>query len=324
MRNVTFRLESWATKFPFSTAIRTVTEVKILTVTLTENGVSGRGEATGIHYLGESSETILAQAESVKKALQQGIDREALRTLLPAGGARNAIDCPLWDLQAKLSDKTIWELTAIAPTETNTVYTVSIDTPEVMAASAKKLDTSKIKVKLDGKQPLACIEAVCDARPDAEVVVDVNQGWNFKQLVELAPKFKRLGIIMIEQPLPRGADTELETYYSPIPLCADESCLDTSELEQASQRYQMINIKLDKTGGLTEALELAKQAKALGLGLMVGNMLGTSLAMAPAFVVAQLCQLADLDGPVLLKNDRLNAMSFDGGMVSPPIAGLWG
>jgi len=324
MRNVSLLLESWPTQSPFSTAVRTVTEAQVLTVTLSEQGAMGRGEASGIHYLGETAESLLAQAESVKTSLQQGIGREQLRTLLPAGGARNAIDCALWDLEAKLKDKTIWDLTVIEPGETHTVYTVSVSTPEAMAATAINLDTPKIKVKLDGDQPLACIEAICAVRPDAEIVVDVNQGWTFEQLVELAPELKRLGILMIEQPLPRGADTELEGYQSPLPLCADESCLDTSELEQAARRYQMINIKLDKTGGLTEALELAQQAKAMGLGLMVGNMLGTSLAMAPAFVVAQLCQLADLDGPVLLKNDRTYAMTYANGLVSLPRTELWG
>ena len=324
MRNVTLLLESWPTKVPFCITRHTFTEARVLTVTISEKKAVGRGEATGVYYLDETGDSILAQAKSVKKYLQQGAGREQLRTLLPAGGARNAIDCALWDLEAKLSGSSIWGLTAIEPSDTNTVYTVGIDTPEAMAAATMNLDTPKVKVKLDSVHPLECINAVRAARPDAEIVVDVNQGWTFDQLVELAPEFKQLGVIMIEQPLPRGADTELENYESPLPLCADESCLDTSELQQASYRYQMINIKLDKTGGLTEALDLAQQAKAMGLGLMVGNMLGTSLAMAPAFVVAQLCQLADLDGPVLLKHDRPHAMTYVGGLVSPPTPQLWG
>jgi L-alanine-DL-glutamate epimerase-like enolase superfamily enzyme len=162
------------------------------------------------------------------------------------------------------------------------------------------------------------------ARPDAEIVVDVNQGWTFEQLVELAPKFKELGVAMIEQPLPRGADEALEGYDPPLPLCADESCLNISEFEQAARRYQMINIKLDKTGGLTEALDLAHMAQARGIGLMVGNMLGTSLAMAPGFVIAQLCRFVDLDGALFLKKDRQHPMSYAGGVVSPPSSELWG
>jgi L-alanine-DL-glutamate epimerase-like enolase superfamily enzyme len=193
-----------------------------------------------------------------------------------------------------------------------------------MAATARTLDTTRIKVKLDGEMPLERIAAVRSARPDAEIVVDVNQGWSFEQLVELAPGLEELGVAMIEQPLPRGGDAALEGYESPIPLCADESCLDTGEFEQALSRYQMINIKLDKTGGLTEALELARMAQKWGVGLMVGNMMGTSLAMAPAFVIAQLCRFVDLDGALFLKQDRDHPMNYAGGVVSPPSRELWG
>ena len=323
-REVALQIETWGTKEPFCITGHTFTEACLLVVILKENGKVGRGEATGVYYLYETGETLLVQALSIKEELEQGLDRIHLQTLLPPGGARNAIDCALWDLEAKLSGQTIWSLTGIKPAKTNTVYTVGIGTPEAMAASAKKFDSPQIKVKLDGERPLECIEAVCTARPDAEIVVDVNQGWSFEQLKNLAPKFKQLGVTMIEQPLKRGEDAELEHYRSPVPLCADESCLDTSELEQVSRRYQMTNIKLDKTGGLTEALELARQAKAKGLGLMVGNMLGTSLGMAPAFVVAQYCQLADLDGPIWLRDDRANAISFNQGVMSLPTSALWG
>jgi L-alanine-DL-glutamate epimerase-like enolase superfamily enzyme len=202
--------------------------------------------------------------------------------------------------------------------------TIGIDTPETMARKAIMLDTSKIKVKLNGDSPLERIAAVCAARPDAEIIVDVNQGWTFGQLVRLAPKFRDLGVAMIEQPLPRGDDAELEGYEPPIPLCADESCLDTSEFEQASRRYQMINIKLDKTGGLTEALDLARMAQVNGIELMVGNMMGTSLSMAPGYVIAQLCRFVDLDGALFLKRDREFPMSYNGGFLTRPSADLWG
>ena len=324
MRKVDMSLESWPTKAPFSITGHTFTEARVLVVSLHEQGKSGRGEATGVYYRGETADSLLAEAESIRKPLEQGLDRATLQSLLPAGGARNAIDCALWDLDAKLSGKSIWALTGIAPHTVITVNTVGIDTPTAMAEMARGLDSPTIKVKLDGHKPLLCMQAIRNARPDAELVVDVNQGWNFQQLVELAPTFQSLGVTMIEQPLPRGDDAELADYQSPVPLCADESCLDTSELNQAATRYQMINIKLDKTGGLTEALTLAKQAKEKGLGLMVGNMLGTSLAMAPGFVVAQYCQLADLDGPVLLRDEREDGMSFEGGKVSTPASKLWG
>ena len=324
MRKVSFAIESWPTKEPFSITGYTFTETRVLHVALVENGCTGQGEATGVYYLNETADSMLAQANSIKTKLEQGTDRKALQTLLPRGGARNAIDCALWDLEVKQSGKTIWQLTGVTPEEIITANTVGIDTPQAMAVNAKLLNTPKIKVKLDGEQVIERIEAVCVVRLDAEIVVDVNQGWTFEQLKTFAPQFKTLGIAMIEQPLPRGKDYALEHYQSPIPLCADESCQDSSELAQAAQRYQMINIKLDKTGGLTEALKLARQAKEQGLELMVGNMLGTSLSMAPGFVIAQLCKFVDLDGALFLQKDRQPAMDYTGGQVSTPCSSLWG
>ena len=324
MRKVTMQIESWATSEPFSITGHTFTEIQVLVVKLEQQGKTGFGEASGVYYLNETGDSMLTEAATLKGALEQGLDRRALQQSLPPGGARNAIDCALWDLEAKLLGKTVWELTGLSPASVLTVNTVGIDTPAVMAEKAINLDSPLLKVKLDGEQPLACIKAVREARPEAALVVDVNQGWNFEQLVDLAPKFKSLGITMIEQPLARGADHMLEGYKAPLPLCADESCLDTTELQQASQRYQMINIKLDKTGGLTEALKLARQAIELNLGVMVGNMLGTSLGMAPAFVLAQYCQLSDIDGPLLLKSDRQYGLEYTKGLVDIPDLRLWG
>jgi len=296
----------------------------MLIVRISENGAAGSGEAAGVYYLNETGNSILAQAQSVKGEIARGAGREELRSLLPAGGARNAIDCALWDLEAKLSNKSIWDLTGIAPHSTPSFFTVGLDSPENMAAKARSLDSGRIKVKLDPEQPLERISAVREARPNAKIIVDVNQGWHFKQLVELAPRFKDLNISLIEQPLPRSADQELETYVSPVPLCADESCLTTDEFEQAARRYQVINIKLDKTGGLTEALDLARMAQHRGIDLMVGNMVGTSLGMAPGYVIAQLCKYVDLDGTLYLKGDREHPMTFDHGLLSPPASALWG
>ncbi|HMB58927.1 MAG TPA: N-acetyl-D-Glu racemase DgcA [Xanthomonadales bacterium] len=324
MRTVELNTESWEMIVPFKITGHVFTRAQLLHVRITQDGVTGQGESTGIYYLNENEDSILAEAEKAKQALEQGLDREQLRELLPRGGARNAIDCALWDLEAKLQGKSIWELTGIEPRETITVNTVGIGTPAEMAAAAERLDTSRIKVKLDGEQVLERISAVRNARPDAEIVVDVNQGWTIEQLKEFAPKLKELGVAMIEQPLPRGGDQALEGYQSPVPLCADESCLDTSEFEQAARRYQMINIKLDKTGGLTEALKLARMAQEKGIGLMVGNMMGTSLAMAPGYVIAQLCRFVDLDGALFLKRDRDNAMAFSAGVISAPSTELWG
>ncbi|MGX4675855.1 N-acetyl-D-Glu racemase DgcA [SAR92 clade bacterium H246] len=323
-REVIFNIECWPIRQPLQITGYTFTEARVLLVTLIENGVAGRGEGSGVYYLGETAETLLSQAEQLRPALEAGLDRHQLQTLLPAGGARNAIDCALWDLEAKRSGQSIWQLTGISPHSVITVNTVGINSPEQMAETAKKLDTPKIKLKLDDKDPLACIAAVRQARPQAEIVVDVNQGWTIDRLKAWVPELQQLGVSMIEQPLPRGEDKALASFHSPIPLCADESCLDSSELEQAAGRYQMINIKLDKTGGLTEALILASKAEEKGMKLMVGNMLGTSLAMAPCYVIAQCCQLADLDGPVLLAKDRPDSMSFSKGEVSEPERRLWG
>jgi L-alanine-DL-glutamate epimerase-like enolase superfamily enzyme len=323
-RKMTFSAETWEFRTPFTITGRTFTDVDLLYVSISENGSTGRGEGAGVYYLDENGTSMLAAVASVQAAIEAGADRRQLLELLPPGGARNAIDCALWDLEAKQKDTTIWELTGIEPGLTRSALTIGIGTPEKMAETARVLDTSLIKVKLDAEIPLERISAVRAARPDDEIIVDVNQGWTFEQLAALAPKFEQLGIAMIEQPLPRGGDEALEGFVSPVPLCADESCRCIAEFEQAARRYQVINVKLDKTGGLTEALELAHLVQARGIELMVGNMMGTSLAMAPGFVVAQLCRFVDLDGALFLKKDRPNPMTYKHGVVSIPRAELWG
>jgi L-Ala-D/L-Glu epimerase / N-acetyl-D-glutamate racemase len=324
MLHVGLEIESWPLLEPFVITGHTWTHCDVLVVSITENGVTGRGEATGVYYLEETAESMYQQVLGIQQTLEQGVSREHLQSLLPAGGARNAIDCALWDLEAKQSSQSVFELTGIPSSPVITVNTVTIDTPEEMANKARVITSPQIKVKLDGELSLQRISAVRNARPEANIVVDVNEGWSFSQLVELAPQFKALGVEMIEQPLPRGEDDALEAYQSPIILCADESCLDTSELEQVAGRYQMVNIKLDKTGGLTEALNLARRAKEKGLALMVGNMTGTSLAMAPAYVIAQLCDFVDLDGALFLGKDRPYPMSYEQGVVSGLSCQLWG
>jgi L-alanine-DL-glutamate epimerase-like enolase superfamily enzyme len=324
MREVRFSLERWDMQTPFAITGHVFTGSDVLHVQVSENGASGQGEGSGIYYFAETGESMLAQAEGIRSELERGADRRALRKLLPAGGARNAIDCALWDLEAKRSGRSIWELTGITPTKVVTFETVGIGSLAEMAAGAKRLDSPRIKVKLDGDDPLARVRAVREARPDALIIVDVNQGWTFAQLQALAPAFRDLGVAMIEQPLPRGGDEALEGYRSPVPLCADESCIDTGEFAQAARRYRMINIKLDKAGGLTEALDLADLAQEHGLELMVGNMMGTSLAMAPGYVLAQLCTYADLDGALYLTRDREHAMRYEHGVVAAPTPALWG
>lgn len=323
-RQLVIRTEQWDMKAPFRITGYEFSSVQLLHATISTNGAAGHGEAAGVFYLGETGESMLQAAESVREALEKGATRADLLELLPPGGARNAIDCALWDLEAKRSGQSIWALTDIFPGPTTTVLTVGIASPGEMAKTAAGLDVPTIKVKLDDEKPVERIAAVRAARPDAEIVVDVNGGWTFEQLVEFAPRLRELGVSMIEQPLPRGQDEALETYTPPVTLCADESCLNLDDFEQAAGRYQMINIKLDKTGGLTEALELASLAETHSVQLMVGNMMGTSLAMAPAFVVAQLCHYVDLDGAHFMSHDRDHPMRLAGGFLSAPSPELWG
>ena len=317
--------ESWPAARPFRITGHEWNSFDAVVVELAHDGVVGRGEALGVFYHGETAASIAAQIEAIAPQIIAGTTRAALATLLPPGGARNAVDCALWDLEAKSSGRSIWELTGVKPRALTTVYTIGIEaTPQAMAAHAATTTYPLLKVKLNGHEPLERVRAIRAARPDARIVVDANQGWTFAQLMELAPAFADLGVEMIEQPLPRGADAMLESYRSPVALGADESCLHIGELETAAQRYQMINIKLDKAGGLTHALELAHGARARGLGLMVGCMGGTSLAIAPAFVVGCLVDLVDIDGPLLLRRDRLPGMNFVDARVEAPEPKLWG
>ncbi len=324
MPTVELKTESWPFETPLAITGYSMSEIRTLYVELHAGEHRGRGEAAGVYYTGETAESMLQQAESVRSELEKGIGRSELQELLPSGGARNAIDAALWDLEAKQSGKSVWDLAGLELKDTVTVATVGIDAPQRMAARARELPSTKIKIKVNGKEPLSQIAAVREARPDVELVIDANQGWTYDQLVAIAPEVKELGVTMVEQPLPRGADFELVSYRCPVPLCADESCLDQSELEQAATRYDMINIKLDKVGGLTAGLDLARKAREMGLGLMVGNMAGTSLAMAPGLVIAQLCDLVDLDGPIILVEDRAHPLRYDNGHVHGLTPELWG
>jgi L-alanine-DL-glutamate epimerase-like enolase superfamily enzyme len=319
-------IERWPAIRPFRITGKVWTSFDSIVVDLSDSGAVGHGEALGVYYLNETVDTLLAQIESVAPAVAGGLDRATLQTLLPAGGARNALDCALWDLEAKRTGRSIWALTGVVPKPLQTVFTIGLEAePEEMARkAAAAMGQSLLKVKLDGDRPVERLRAIRAARPDARLVVDANQGWTFTQLQAVAPVFAALGVEMIEQPLPRGGDAELAGYRSPVKLCADESCLDLSELEAAVGRYQMINIKLDKTGGLTHALALAQAARARGLGLMVGCMGGSSLAMAPTFVVGCLCDLVDIDGPLLQKCDRLPGLQYDGATVSVFGTEVWG
>jgi len=320
-------------KTPFSITGYTFTGADTVRITLIDKSSTGAGEAyamgetaLGIFYEGETMDSMATQLESVGQDISAGITHDALQELLPYGGARNALDNALWDLEAKLSGKSIWELLNLTPKPIATVSTIGIDTPEKMGEAALLAARfSNLKVKLSNDEPIARLEAVRAVRPDANIIVDINQGWSFAELKEYLPAAEKLNIAMIEQPLPRGGDDELEGFKSPIPLGADESCLDSGEYETAKHRYDVINIKLEKCGGLTDALKIVDLAKRDGKGLMVGNMGGSSLSMAPSFVIGQFCQFVDIDGPLLLVKDVDHGLHYgDGGIVNPPSSLLWG
>ena len=324
--NLGIHIERWPLIRPFRIAGRSWEYFESVVVELERDGAVGRGEALGVFYMEETASSLLAQIDRQSSHIRNGIDRARLQSLLPAGGARNAVDCALWDLEAKACGRSVWDLAGVTPRLLQTVLTIGIEaTPEEMAAKAAAAGAyGLLKVKLDGTQPAERISAVRRARPDARIVVDANQGWTFGQLVELTPVFDELDVEMIEQPLRRGGDAALERYESPVPLCADESCLHLGELQQAATRYEWINIKLDKTGGLTHALELARAARSLGLNIMVGSMGGGSLAMAPAFVAGCIADLVDIDGPLLQQSDRLPGLLYDNGWVSVFPRSVWG
>jgi L-alanine-DL-glutamate epimerase-like enolase superfamily enzyme len=312
---------------PFAITGHVFTTTDTVRVTLTRRGVSGRGEAVGSYYLDETPATMAAQLAAVTGELGDGLSGEAIQALLPPGGARNALDCALWDLRAKAAGQRIWDLLATAPPRAlSTVYTLGIDEPPLMAArAAAAARYPQLKIKLDGDRPVEKLEAIRAARPDAALIIDVNQGWSFDALREYLPHCERLAVAMIEQPLPRDDDEALEGFRSPVPLGADESCLHLGEFDAAARRYAVLNIKLDKCGGLTEGLALVRAAQAAGMALMVGNMMGSSLSMAPSHVIGQCCRFVDLDGPLLLARDVEHGLVYgDGGSVQPPAAALWG
>lgn len=325
-RTLSAHLEDWQFVAPIRITGHVFPAIRVLVVEIAEGGVIGRGEACGVYYLGDTPDAAFEQTLAIASDIRNGLDRTALLSALPAGGARNAIDCALWDLECKLQGKTIWTATGLTPKPLLTVQTIGIqDEPADVARAAQALtDAPMLKLKLDGDRPIERVRAVRAARPDARIVVDANQGFDLPLLRDCLPAFTECGVELIEQPLPVGTDQQLEGLNPEIPLCADESCQHRADLPLVSRLYQAINIKLDKTGGLTEALLLAQTAKAAGMKLMVGNMSGTSLAAAPAYVVAQLCDFIDLDGPYSLVNDRTQRLSYRDSIVSEPSPRFWG
>jgi len=316
-----FRLEK---TFTISRGSRDRAEV--LTVHLRSGEHTGRGECYPYARYGESLDSVSAQIRSVAQALQGGLDRNALREAMPAGAARNAIDCALWDLEAKTSGKPVWRLAGLPkPVAVTTAYTLSLDTPEAMRLSAVEHATRPLlKIKLGGEGDLDRLRAVREGAPQTTLIVDANEGWSAEDYDKLAPVMLELGVVMVEQPMPQENDAALLGRARPLTVCADESCHDTASLDALMGKYDMINIKLDKTGGLTEALDLKTAALERGFEVMVGCMVTSSLAMAPAMLVAQGAAIADLDGPLLLGEDRSTPIRYTGSVMEPASPSLWG
>ena len=298
------------------------TEAEVLTVTLHDGAHQGRGECVPYARYNET----LASVEAEIAALPPDITRKGLQELLGAGAARNAVDCALWDLEAKRAGKRVWELAGLeAPKPEVTAYTLSLDEPAAMEAqAAKNAWRPLLKIKLGTPDDMPRLEAVRRGAPNATIIVDANEGWSAEVYADLAPHLVRLGVALVEQPLPAGLDEALIGMERPVPVCADESCHDRASLPDLKGKYDVVNIKLDKTGGLTEALELRRAALAEGYKVMVGCMVGSSLAMAPAVLVAQGAMITDLDGPLLMAKDRDAALTYDEAGVHPSAAALWG
>jgi L-alanine-DL-glutamate epimerase-like enolase superfamily enzyme len=319
------RTEQWPLKEPFRISGYTFTDAHPIVVTLKSGGAVGQGEAAGVYYRKETPQSMMAQIKAVRPQIEAGISRDALRELLPTGGARNAVDCALWDLQAKQSGVPAWRIAGLEkPRALPTTYTVSADTPEKMAAVARGYAPApRLKVKLTGQDDAPRIRAIRAARPDAWIGVDGNQGFSRTTLEELMPVLVEANVSLIEQPVAIGNESQLDNFNSPIPLAADESVQGLSDIAKAKGRFDVVNIKLDKCGGLTEALMLVRAIKAAGMRPMVGCMEGTSLAMMPGCLVGQLCEIVDMDAVLFLAKDRQPSVRYRNGDVVPANDG-WG
>ena len=325
-RTLTVRAETWPLAGSFTISRGSRSEARVVVAEISQDGVAGRSECVPYAHYGESVEGVVAAIEALAGPIANGLDRGSLQAALAPGAARNAVDCALWDFEAKRSGEPVWRLAGLSePGPLITAYTLSLDTPEAMAAAAAaNAARPLLKLKLAGEGVIERVAAVRAAAPQSRIIVDANEAWTIDLLVRASPELARLGVEMIEQPLAAGADDALAGVDRPVPLCADESCHDTATLAGLEARYDMINIKLDKTGGLTEALALADAARAAGLGIMVGCMIGTSLAMAPATLVAAGAALVDLDGPLLLARDHDPGITYEGSVMHPPPPALWG
>lgn len=320
------RIETFPLRQRFTISRGSKTETVVVAVELRDGKYKGRGECGPNIRYDETPDSVAAAIAAMAADIAGGLDRESLQAAMPPGAARNAIDCAFWDLEAKRSGRPVWSLAGLAePEPVETAYTLSVDTPAAMAAAARaNASRPLLKLKLTGAGDLDRVRAVRAGALGARLIVDANEAWTPEDFGALAAQLAGLGVEMIEQPFPAGDDAALAELDHPVPICADESCRDRAGVAALADRYDMVNIKLDKTGGLTEALATAAAARAVGLDLMVGCMVGTSLAMAPAHLVAQGAKIVDLDGPLLLAEDREPPLEVRGSCIFPPTAALWG
>ena len=319
--------QSWPLDKPFRIARGTSTETRVVVVTVSDGQHTGRGEAVPISRYGQNVASAISQLEQIDIKRAEGRDRQKIQKLLPAGAARNALDCALWDLEAKMSGKRVWELANIQIVDAvETTFTISLDAPEKMAAAANANKSAPLlKLKLGGDNlDLPRVEAVRGAASGARLIVDANESWSPSHYRDIASALRGLGVELIEQPFPADADDVLETLDHPVPVCADESCHTTADLPRLVNRYDAINVKLDKTGGLTEALLLTERARESGLKLLIGCMVCTSLGIAPGRLLAGATDYVDLDGPLLLAGDRHHRLSYQDGKIGIPLPELWG
>jgi len=320
-------IEAWPIAGSFTISRGSKTQADVVVVDLQDGAHRGRGECTPYPRYGETAAGVLAAIEALRQPLLEGLDRSGLQRLLPGGAARNGLDCAFWDLEAKQSGRPAYVVAGLpAPGPVNTAYTISLGTADAMAQAARAAAARPLlKIKLgSGDEDPARIRAVRKAAPTAELIVDANEGWTAANLATNLAACAEVGVTLIEQPLPAADDAALAAIAHPIPICADESVHDRATLAGLKAKYEAVNIKLDKTGGLTEALALAEEANRLGFEIMVGSMVATSLAVAPAMLLAQRARVVDLDGPLLLAKDRPDGLRFEGSRMYPPEPALWG
>ena len=333
-RKLNVHSENWSEE-PFAISRGIDDNFDVVVVELEQNGFKAWGEGTPTEHYNESISQTESLIEDFRNRIENGISRTELQQEMPKGAARNAVDCALWDLEAKLAGKRVWELPEISqhlgaetgsvPGNVTTVYSLGVDTPEIMGDIAlKNANRPILKIKLTGDGDLERLIEIRKNAPESRLVIDANEAWTPEHYQRYVPEFKQLGVEMIEQPFPADNDSVLKTLDHPIPVCADESCHDTADLERLVGLYEFVNIKLDKTGGLTEALRLQAEAEDKGFRTMIGCMSATSLGIAPAFLIAQRAKIIDLDAPLYLYDDRPFPLKYDGSIVFPPSAELWG